>query len=289
MDSAYSYHYIVKKLRNFFESKGFIEVPTQSRLSILAACEDPKTVTNFCIGGTKYPLPQTGQMWLEYELLNNPEFPGFFCITTSYRNEPNPIPGRHKLMFPQFEFESRGTIEDLKKMETELLRTLGFETPITVNYEDACQRYQCDLIEAQEESLIDNDFGHAVLLQKFPTRSHPYFNMKQNEQGTFNKVDVILYGVETMGTAERSCDVDQMYTSFFSTSDGQYAQLLFDHFGKERVMHELEEFFKFDFFPRFGGGIGVTRLESAMKKAGLLETGEKFILPKKVSFGHAAV
>lgn len=288
MDNSFSYHYIVKNLRTFFEKKGFIEVPTQSRLSILAACEDPKTVTNFSIGGAKYPLPQTGQMWLEYELLNNPEFPGFFCITTSYRDEPNVIPGRHKRMFPLFEFESRGTVEDLKKMETELLQSLGFETPITVNYEDACQQYGCDSIEAEQEGILDKEISHAILLQNFPKRSNPYFNMMQNKQGTFNKVDVLLYGMETMGTAERSCDVDQMQDNFFTTSDGQYAQLLFDHFGKERVMRELNEFFKFDFFPRFGGGIGVTRLESAMKKAGLLETAKPFIATQNV-FGHATI
>ena len=35
----------VSKMREFFKSKGFLEVHPQSRLSILAACEDPKTIT----------------------------------------------------------------------------------------------------------------------------------------------------------------------------------------------------------------------------------------------------
>jgi hypothetical protein len=38
---------------------------------------------------------------------------------------------------------------------------------------------------------------------------------------------------------------------------------LFELFGKERVEAELEEFLKFDFFPRFGGGIGMTRMARA--------------------------
>jgi hypothetical protein len=38
---------------------------------------------------------------------------------------------------------------------------------------------------------------------------------------------------------------------------------LFELFGKERVEKELEEFLSFDFFPRFGGGIGMTRLARA--------------------------
>ena len=74
------FHAVVKKLRAFFESKGYLEVHTQSRLSILAACEDPTTISTYNYAGEVWPLPQTGQMWLEHELLNNPDVPGFFCL-----------------------------------------------------------------------------------------------------------------------------------------------------------------------------------------------------------------
>ena len=53
---------------------------------------------------------------------------------------------------------------------------------------------------------------------------------------------------------------------FHTISDGMYANLLFKLFGKERVEKELDEFLNFDFFPRFGGGIGVTRMISALDK-----------------------
>jgi hypothetical protein len=87
--------------------------------------------------------------------------------------------------------------------------------------------------------------------------------MKRNEKGTFNKIDVILYGQETIGSAERSCDVEIMRNLFYTISDGGYAAKLFELFGKERVEKELEEFLSLDFFPRFGGGIGMTRLARA--------------------------
>ena len=85
------FHTAVKRMCSFFEGRGFIEVHTQSRLSILAACEDPTTISTYNYGGQVWPLPQTGQMWLEYELLNNPDAAGFFCVSTSFRNEPNPV------------------------------------------------------------------------------------------------------------------------------------------------------------------------------------------------------
>ena len=77
-------------------------------------------------------------------------------------------------------------------------------------------------------------------------------------------------GMETIGSAERGTDVDEMRSQFYTISDGGYAELLFDLFGKERVEYELEQFLSYDFIPRYGGGIGVTRMISAMKRAGLL-------------------
>ena len=124
-------------------NKGFVEVHTQDRLSILAACEDPDTVATYNYRGEVWPLPQTGQMWLEYELLTRPELPGVFCVSTSYRNEPNPVPGRHKLIFPMFEFELKGGIKALQEFETELLQFLGFGTEADFHYKkyDELKRY----------------------------------------------------------------------------------------------------------------------------------------------------
>src|SRR3990167_5574204 len=117
---------VVNRLRNFCLKKGFHEVSTQDRLSILAACEDPETVAVYDYAGQVWPLPQTGQMWLEYELLTKPNLPGVFCVSTSYRNEKNPVPGRHKLIFPMFEFELKGSIDDLLNFEVEMLEYLSF-------------------------------------------------------------------------------------------------------------------------------------------------------------------
>ena len=116
---------VTHQMRSFFLEKGFLEVHTQNRLSILAACEDPTTVTTYEYAEQIWPLPQTGQMWLEYELLTNPSIPGCFCVSTSYRQEENPISGRHELIFPMFEFEMHGGVDDLKQMEIELCEHLG--------------------------------------------------------------------------------------------------------------------------------------------------------------------
>lgn len=264
------YHNAVKKLRHFFEEKGFIEVHTQSRLSILAACEDPTTISTYNYAGNLWPLPQTGQMWLEYELLRNPEASGFYCISTSYRNEPNPIEGRHDLIFPMVEFEFSGTMVDLFLMERELIEYLGLaETRYSIpriRYDEAAKKYGVKELEAEHEEMLQQDFGPVVFLTDFPQYTSPFWNMKKN--GEFaNKIDVILYGIETIGSAERSTDPDEMRHLFHTISDGMYADILFAQFGKERVQKELETFLSFDFFPRVGGGIGMTRMIRALKLA----------------------
>lgn len=264
-----------QRLRIFFEKKGFLEVHTQNRLSIMAACEDPDTIATYNYAGTVWPLPQTGQMWLEYELLNKPEAPGYFCISTSYRNEPNPVEGRHNLIFPMFEFELHGGMDELIQVEKELCEHLGFGSQDSFHggdYLDVAKEYNTKELEREHEEQIGKDYGPVFFLKNFPEYTSPFWNMKRNEENPniSNKVDVLLHGMETIGSAERSCDAEAQYQAFLTIEEGKYAQKLFDLFGKDRVMAELDEFFSLNFIPRSGGGIGMTRIIRAMKLSGLM-------------------
>lgn len=273
---THEFNFVVQKLRAFFVSKGFLEVHTQNRLSILAACEDPSTISTYTYAGQVWPLPQTGQMWLEYEMLKNPErAPGYFCVSTSYRNEANPVPGRHDLIFPMFEFEIKGGMDKLVEMEKELIEYLGFcsqDKCVEVDYQETADKYNTPELENEHEEQLCEDHGPVVLLKDFPMNTSPFWNMKlhDHDKNKAKKVDVILWGVETIGSAERSCDKVEMKNQFYTISDEGYSKKLFSSFTKERVEKELEEFLKFDFFERSGGGIGMTRMIRAMKMSGLI-------------------
>jgi aspartyl/asparaginyl-tRNA synthetase len=222
------YSKTVDLLRSFFLSKNYLEVHTQNRLSILAACEDPETVATYNYGGNVWPLPQTGQMWLEYELLSNPDSPGFFCVSTSYRAEPNPVEGRHETIFPMFEFEMKGDVHDLKVMEIELCEYLKLPKLDIKTYDQWADQYKVRELDHGHEAAIGTG-----MITDFPEWTSPFWNMARNNDGTSKKIDVILGGMETIGS-------------------------------KERVEAELDEFLNFDFFPRSGGGIGMQRLMSAL-------------------------
>jgi len=282
----HEYTQVVKSLREFFDSKSFLEVHTQNRLSILAACEDPTTVATYEYQGQIWPLPQTGQMWLEYELLTKPDLQGCYCVSTSYRQEQNPLPGRHDVIFPMFEFEAHGDFEDLLQLENDLCKHLGFKSKTERNmytedfpggfYQSVLAKYTGTELTAHHEEEMYQEYGDVFFLTHFPESTSPFWNMKLGEldvkkdKKLANKCDVIMGGMETIGSAERGTDVEEMREQFYTISEGGYAELLFNLFGKERVEEELNELLAHDFIPRFGGGIGVTRMISAMKRANLL-------------------
>lgn len=273
--SPHEFDFVSRKMREFFTSKGLIEVPVQHRLSILAACEDPTTISTFEYIGKVFPLPQTGQMWLEHEILKGyDKAAGYFCFSTSYRQEINPKPGRHNLIFPMIEFEIKGDINDLQEFEKDMLQFLGYgpkETYAEGDYLDVCKTYGVDELEHEHEEQLCKDHGHAFFLKNFPFTTSPFWNMKADMSAkTAKKIDVIMHGIETIGSAERSCNAEEMRKMFYEISDGMYAKTLFGKFGRDRVEKELNEFLSHDFKPRCGGGIGVNRLIRSLKMAGLM-------------------
>ena len=174
-----------------------------------------------------------------------------------------------------FEFESKGNINDLHNLEIELLEHIGFKKTDgkypSGDYEDVAKKYNTKEIEHEHETKLGEDYGEVFFLKQFPFYTSPFWNMKADfTTKKSNKIDVILHGVETIGSAERSTDKDEMREMFYTISDGEYKDILYTQFSKERVDKELDQFLEFDFFERFGGGIGVTRMIKAMEKSKLL-------------------
>ncbi len=292
--NPHDYHHAMVKLRDYFVKEGFIEVPTQCRMTCLSACEDPKTVASYLWNGAgngiargkghHWPLKQTGQMDMELDYLkavyqDAKSAPvGFFCETISYRDEPNPKEGRHSPgPFPLPEWEEGGGFDALLKRETGLLLHLGYTFPEgmdhfpIIEYDQACIDFGVKELDDDHEEMLCRKHGPVVFLVRFPVHTSPFFNMKLDEKKTHAmKCDVLLNGMETIGSAERSTDKDEMRYMFDTISNGEYKAKLYDAFGEERIEKELAEYFHLPFVPRCGGGIGLTRLIRSMKLENLL-------------------
>ena len=260
------YDSLINECREFFKSKGFLNAYVQNRLYNMSACEDPNTITTFDYLGEVWAMKQTGQMDLEMEFFRNPTR-GIYCETTSYRAEPNPVPGRHDLVFPMFEFEQPGDMEELIKTEEEFLRHLRFPEPYyRFTYQQLADKYGVKELTHEHEMQMYKDFGPVVFITDFPEHTDPFWNMRRSGNELAKKVDVIICGVETIGSAERSCDPEDMITRFNTIGDGKYRDRLYSSLGKCRVDSELSEFMQSNFTPRSGGGIGFTRLIKAKKE-----------------------
>ena len=267
------------KLHNFFRKKNFTEAYYQNHLDVLTACENPKSIGQFKHFDQTFPLRQTNQMGLEYAILEKPA--DYYCFTTSYRLEPDINKGRHNTIFPMVEFEiQKGTMDELIAFEKELIRSLGYKGHFEeMDYEDVCRKLNVEEIDDYEEDFLCKNYAPVVFLKKFPEKTDPFFNMERDQDGLANKVDVLMLGrntlgevrgMETMGSAIRSCDVEQMKESFRTSVGGEYSKVLYETFGKERVDNELDAYYKMKMIPRSGGGIGFTRLLNFMRHHDLL-------------------
>ena len=163
-------------------------------------------------------------------------------------------------------------------LEKELLEYLGFTKDMYPNneypegdYDKVADKYQVSILEHEHETQLEKDYGPIYFLKNFPVRTSPFWNMRMNDDKSHsNKVDVIIHGIETIGSAERGIDKEVMREQFNTISNGEYANTLYAQFSKDRVQNELNEFLKHNFMKRCGGGIGMTRMIRALKLSNLL-------------------
>jgi len=271
----FEFDFLNTKLRAFFKSRNMVECFEQNKRTILAACEDVQNMGSFECRGELWPLPQTNQMNLEHVILNNPTVPGIFCITTSYRFEKNPVEGRHNTIFPMIEFEIPGGFDSLIEFEKDMLEYLGFGSKNSYpegDYMDICKKYGVDELTHEHETQLYKDYGPVFFLKNFPEGTSPFWNMQRDtETGLAKKIDVIICGTETIGSASRENNIEVMRNRFHTISDGEYAGLLYSTFGKDRVEKELDEYLAHTFFDRSGAGVGVTRMLAAMRALKLFQ------------------
>ena len=287
-----NYDVMSNKLRDFFRSRDFREAYAQNRLDTLSACENPFNVATFEYLGQTWPLRQTNQMALEVDLMKKEKLDcaGLYCFTTSYRNElpEEMVPGRHATIFPMIEFEIAGSdMNQLISFERDLIKSLGYTGEFAeIDFEDACKMFDVDDLTHVHEDTLCRTLAPVVFLKNFPDRSQPFWNMRRDPSTPdyAKKVDVLMLGVhggmETIGSAQREESVETMKHNFNTVSEGAYAKMMYEKFGKERVDTELEGYFSLNMMPRSGGGIGGTRLLHFMRLHDLLghSSSEKAVI-----------
>ena len=226
---------IVRPLRRFFTSRGFLEVNTQGRASILSAWESPGRLQTYMSAGALWPLPQSGAAWLELELAKEPNAAGFFCLTNSYggmsaETVPRPI----------FEFAFRGKQEDLRKLVVALTGEL-----------DDAGLLRCGDTpwRVEENTLVaENHFWNVAVDGEIG-----------GEQRARN-TDIYVGNKRIIHAAERSQNKKEMEFAFIVSQDGRHSTDLFGRFGRARTATEFSEYVNTCSFPRCTGVVDMAGL-----------------------------
>ena len=107
-------------------------------------------------------------------------------------------------------------------MEKELVEHLGMGTQYSIivkDYNEWCGEFGVtELTHEHEDAMCKKWQGRVCMIKNFPNQTSPFWNMKQNGDGTAAKIDVIISGQETIGSAERSSDAEEMRENFHTIS-----------------------------------------------------------------------
>jgi len=229
------YNTVIHLLRQFLDKLNFIELFTQNMLSILTVCDDPKTMCTFNYGGYVWPLPQSSIIWLEYELLKNPDFNGIYTVCTTYKNDPNYTKKISENIFeadivtPKFEFLTFGQYSDIILIITNLLQELGFLDKYTfVNYNQIAKRRgssDLDIDDVAPTKVV-------TVVEHVPVQK---WGMKYISK-------VYILQKEIMTFAEHLTNSNELLETFLTLDDGHLSEYLYAQFSKERVDNELFKF-----------------------------------------------
>ena len=278
---------ITKKLRRFFDKKGWVEVYTQNTLHLLSVHEDTNILSNFNYDGMIWPLPQTAKITLDYELLKHSDWKGVFCLSTCFKNSSDQLDTSDNKIVPMYEFIMRGNMEDLIHIEAELLHYLGLgeiDQFVYKKYSTLLEKYD---INELNNKLIYDDIGSVVFLKEYPNDNSTFWNTKlATNKLTLKNINVIINGIKVIHSAEMSVNKEDMREQFNKMNNKNYTNILFSNYGKERVEKEVEDYLKLDFFTRAGGYIDITKFINIMKLNNLLHKPllcdiEQKILEKK--------
>lgn len=232
------YHYVTNCIRFYLMENGLIE----------------------CCSQSKFPRLSSGvnQLYLEHELLQNPDGAGYFCVTN--------VNTENQDSAPTVEFVITGDIHVLESFIHHLLIYLCYHTisKYTIkDYNYITNKLNMDVtyLSNTVKQKIYNKFGAVFLLKNYPTNTTAHWTQKTNSNNTYNKIVTILSGMEAIISYEMSSSKNIMRNQFKSSSDT----------GDEN--DELDQYLSQSFITRSYGNIFTLEIINSMIKERLIPDG----------------
>ena len=221
------YHYVINCIRFFLIEKGLFECCSQHKFPLLSSHNE-----------------YTHQFYLEYELLQNSNVTGYFCVTNVNIDQPNST--------PVVEFVINGDINVLESFTHDLLVYLCYNNIsnyVVKDYSYITTKLNMNInyLSNSIKQKIYTKFGATFLLKNYPFNKTAHWSIKKNiHNNTYNKLVTILSGMESIVSYEISSNTDDMRNQFRTNNNW---------FNNADVNAELEQYLSQSFTTRSYGKI----------------------------------
>ena len=243
------YNKFLIKVRQFFESRGFIEV-AETIHTLTTACEtDPKDVLLCKKNGILTCLPQSNLKWIQYLLHEfNGGKGGLFMTGVSY----NRGTMETSKIYPILDFAAYGTIDDLLEILTDFCRYMEFGKPLYIHpggvnilKDSECEKYK------SKECVITTGLDRIF---------NKYFWQYKLVDTQYKVASLILHGKRVILGGERSIDVKKMLFDVYTIDNGDYIKTLYNLYNMKRVDDELLRYPSIKWTTRYGATINLEAL-----------------------------
>ena len=271
--NPFMYNYAANLIRFFFLDGNYIESYEQNKLCNLNSCINIYDACLYDMFKFCYALPQSNELWVDYQILMYSSQKGFFTYSTIYKNDFN---GLNNYIEQVIEFSLKGGMYDLEKLIRNLLDLFGFKNTFTfksVDYNELIQDLQITDFTYKNFSMLNDDPYTIYFIKGFNKNAYvkwnDYFDVKNN---CYNKLLLICRGKELICGSQKSESVDEMRENFMKTKD--FSKKC-EFFLEERVIGELNSYLELQFFKRCTGTICFKNLIHLLEQENLIKDIKK--------------
>jgi hypothetical protein len=271
--NPFTYNYVANAIRFFFLGNDYIESYEQNKLSNLNSCNNIFNACLYDMFNFCYSLPQSNELWMDYQILNNSNQTGFFCYSTVYTND---IYGIKNNIEQIIDFSLIGGMYEVEKLVRNLLEILGLKNIFNFKtYE-----YSKLLKELNINELRESDYNKISFTEKticFIKNFQPNENIKWNDfydenKKYYNKIIIICQGKLIVSCGQKSQTVEKMRENFLKKKDFKKKC---EFFHEERVLGELNSYLDLHFVKRCTGSINLKNLMDILISENLVRDFQK--------------
>ena len=228
MENTELIDFLKTKLRGFFDKKGVEEIEIGNNSKILNGSVNFNNLLKFEFNGLEYPLPETTLFSLEPYYMKSQFGVYTFSEIFEYHENGDPI---KKLVC---EFILKGDERMMSIVNSEIINSLGFSIPMTLNHQDILRKYTTNKIDDDIRIRINSNLGNVVTIKNYPIEEYSNWFVK-SINNEYQYKETILNDI------------------------------LIDNFLTERVYNEINEIYNLDLEERFLGQIDLIQLSKSFK------------------------